>query len=117
MLSRLRAYGAGVALAPGAMEHGTVRVQGFPGSAREGVPTVVLAADADDLQVRMVQAGAAPQLRVEVGATFYDNDPNSYNVLAEIPGTDAMLRDEVVLVGAHLNSWHTGTGPPTTRTA
>src|SRR5207253_5913848 len=58
----------------------------------------------------MVQAGASPQLRIEVGARSYENDLNSYNVLAEIPGTDAMLRDEVVLVGAHLDSWHTATG-------
>ena len=60
--------------------------------------------------VRMVQAGASPQLRIEVAARTYENDLNSYNVLAEIPGTDAMLRDEVVLVGAHLDSWHTATG-------
>ena len=51
-----------------------------------------------------------PQLRIEVGTRSYENDFNSYNVLAEIPGTDAMLRDEVVLVGAHLDSWHTATG-------
>src|SRR5438128_9681578 len=35
---------------------------------------------------------------------------NSYNVLAEIPGTDPALRDEVVLIGAHLDSWHTANG-------
>jgi Zn-dependent M28 family amino/carboxypeptidase len=58
----------------------------------------------------MVQAGSSPQLRIEVGARSYENDLNSYNVLAEIPGTDPMLRDEAVLVGAHLDSWHTATG-------
>jgi len=110
MLTRLRALGAGVALSPGAMEHGTVRVQGFRNTARDTVPTVVLAAEHYNMLVRMVQAGASPQLRIEVGARSYENDLNSYNVLAEIPGTDAMLRDEVVLVGAHLDSWHTGTG-------
>jgi carboxypeptidase Q len=110
MLTRLRALGAGVALSPGAMEHGTVRVQGFRNTARDAVPMVVLAAEQYNLLVRMVQAGASPQLRVEVGTRSYDNDLNSYNVLAEIPGTDAMLRDEVVLVGAHLDSWHTATG-------
>ena len=110
MLTRLRALGAGVALSPGAMEHGTVRVQGFRNTARDTVPTVVLAAEHYNMLVRMVQAGASPQLRIEVGARSYENDLNSYNVLAEIPGTDAMLRDEVVLVGAHLDSWHTATG-------
>ena len=38
------------------------------------------------------------------------DDRNSYNVLAEIPGTDPALRDEVVMLGAHLDSWHTATG-------
>jgi len=110
MLSRLRAFGAAVALSPGAMEHGTVRVQGFPNTARDAVPTVVLAAEHYNMLVRMVQAGALPQLRIEVSARFYENDLNSYNVLAEIPGTDPMLRDEIVFVGAHLDSWHTATG-------
>jgi carboxypeptidase Q len=110
MLTRLHAFGAGVALSPGAMEHGTVRVQGDRSTAPDAVPTVVLAAEHYNMLVRMVQAGAAPQLRIEVGARSYDNDLNSYNVLAEIPGTDAALRDEVVLVGAHLDSWHAGTG-------
>ncbi len=107
---RLRACGAGVALSPGAMEHGTVRVEGFPNTARDAVPTVVLAAEHYNMLVRMVEAGASPQLRIEVGTRSYEDDPNSYNVLAEIPGTDATLRDEVVLVGAHLDSWHTATG-------
>jgi carboxypeptidase Q len=110
MLSLLRAHGVGVALSPGAMEHGTVRVQGFPNTAHDGVPTLVLAAEHYNMLVRMVQAGAAPQLRIEVGTRSYENDLNSYNVLAEIPGTDPMLRDEVVLVGAHLDSWHAATG-------
>jgi tripartite-type tricarboxylate transporter receptor subunit TctC len=60
--------------------------------------------------VRMVQAGASPQLRIEVGAHFHENDLDSYNVLAEIPGTDAVLRDEVVLVGAGLDPSHAATG-------
>jgi len=110
MLTRLRAFGAGVALSPGAMEHGTVRVQGFRNTARDAVPTVVLAAEHYNMLVRMVQAGASLQLRIEVGARSHEDDLNSYNVLAEIPGTDARLRDEVVLVGAHLDSWHTATG-------
>jgi carboxypeptidase Q len=41
---------------------------------------------------------------------YYEDDKNSYNVLAEIPGKDPALRDEVVMIGAHLDSWHTGTG-------
>jgi Zn-dependent M28 family amino/carboxypeptidase len=73
------------------------------------VPSVVVAAEQYNMLVRMVQAGTPIQLRIEIGARFH-NDLNSYNVLAEIPGTDPALRDEVVLVGAHLDSWHTATG-------
>src|SRR5437867_2007246 len=97
-------------LRPGAMEHGTVRVQGNRDTARNEVPSVVLAAEHYNMLVRLVQAGVPVQLRIEVGARFYENDRNSYNVLAEIPGADPVLRDEVVLVGAHLDSWHTATG-------
>jgi hypothetical protein len=109
-LARLRALGAGVALTPGAMEHGTVRVQGNPNTAPTAVPTVVLAAEHYNMLVRLAQARVPIQLRIEVGARFYENDRNSYNVMAEIPGTDPALRDELVLVGAHLDSWHTATG-------
>jgi len=47
-------------------------------------------------------------VEVDVRARFHDDDPNAYNTVAELPGTD--LADEVVLVGAHLDSWHGGTG-------
>jgi carboxypeptidase Q len=110
MLARLRTLGAGVALKPGATEHGTVRVEGNRNTASDAVPTVVLAAEQYNMLVRLAQAGVDVRLRVEVGTRFYDNDPNSYNVLAEIPGVDPALRDEVVLVGAHLDSWHTAAG-------
>jgi Zn-dependent M28 family amino/carboxypeptidase len=48
---------------------------------------------------------------VNVESRFYDSDGgNAYNVIAELPGSDPALRDEVVMVGAHLDSWHTGVG-------
>ncbi len=109
MLARLQVHAAGVAIRPGAMEHGTVRVQGNRETADDGVPSVVLAAEHYNMLVRLVQAGASVQLRVGVGARFHEG-LEAYNVLAEIPGADPLLRDEVVLVGAHLDSWHTATG-------
>jgi Zn-dependent M28 family amino/carboxypeptidase len=60
--------------------------------------------------VRLVKAGAPVELRVEVAARFDEGNLDAYNVLAEIPGADPKLRNEVVLVGAHLDSWHTATG-------
>jgi Zn-dependent M28 family amino/carboxypeptidase len=41
---------------------------------------------------------------------FLDRDTNSYNIIAEIPGTDPRLRDEIVMAGAHIDSWHSGLG-------
>lgn len=46
----------------------------------------------------------------DVKTKFYNDDLNGYNVIAEIPGTDPSLKDEVVMIGAHLDSWQTGTG-------
>jgi len=109
ILARLRMHGAGVALRPGAMEHGTVRVQGERTTPDGSVPSVILAAEHYNMLVRLVQARVPVQLRVEVGARYHA-DTNSYNVLAEIPGTDPARRDEIVLIGAHLDSWHTATG-------
>jgi hypothetical protein len=73
----------------------TPTFEGFRNAVRDAVPTVVLAAEHYNMLVRMVQAGASPQLRIEVGARFYEDDLNSYNVLAEIPGTDPVLRDAI----------------------
>jgi carboxypeptidase Q len=109
MLPRLQANGAAVVIRPGAMEHGTVRVQGNRETPADAVPSVVLAAEHYNMLVRLVQTGAPVQVRVQVGARFHPG-PDAYNVLAEIPGTDPALRDEVVFVGAHLDSWHTATG-------
>ena len=109
LLARLRALGAGVVLRPGAMEHGTVRVQGNRATPADAVPTVVVAAEQYNMLVRLAQAATPVQLRIEVGARFQAG-PESFNVIADLPGTDPALRDEVVFVGAHLDSWHTATG-------
>jgi Zn-dependent M28 family amino/carboxypeptidase len=51
------------------------------------------------------------KLRVNLQTKYYDAEGgNAYNVLAELPGTDPVLRDEVVMIGGHLDSWHTGVG-------
>ncbi len=60
--------------------------------------------------VRLLEAGIEVSLDVDIENVFHDEDTKGYNVLAEIPGTDRRLRDEVVLIGGHLDSWHVGTG-------
>jgi RimJ/RimL family protein N-acetyltransferase/Iap family predicted aminopeptidase len=110
-LSRLlQQAGAAVVLRPSRGEHGTVFVLGNRATRNDAVPTLILAAEHYNDVVRMVEAGARPELRVEVRSRYHEDDPMSYNVLAELPGTDPMLRNEVVLLGAHLDSWHAGAG-------
>jgi Zn-dependent M28 family amino/carboxypeptidase len=58
----------------------------------------------------MIEHHIPVKLRVAVKATYQEADTNAYNVIAEIPGTDPALKDQVVMLGAHLDSWHTGVG-------
>ena len=106
----LRDAGAGVILKPSIGEHGTVFVTGRDGGPG-AVPSVTLAAEHYNMIARMLERGIPVKLRVTVQTKFYDEDNgNAYNVLAELPGADPALRDEVVMIGAHLDSWHTGVG-------
>lgn len=73
-----------------------------------GVPALVMAAEHYNRIVRLLERKLSVEMEVDVGATFHDEDPNSYNTIAEIQGTDTA--PEVVMVGAHLDSWHGGTG-------
>jgi len=72
------------------------------------LPQLVLAAEHYNRIVRMVQKGARPKLEIDVETQYHDGDLNSFNIIAEIPGTD--LKDEVVMLGGHFDSWHAGTG-------
>jgi len=71
-----------------------------------------LETSAEDYQriLRLVKAGQKVQLEAEVKTQFFTDDLNGYNVVAEIPGTDPKLKDEVVMIGGHLDSWHAATG-------
>jgi len=109
-LQILRDAGAGVILRPSVGEHGTVFVTGRDGGPG-ATPTVTLSGEHYNMIARMLEKNIPVQLRVNVQSKFYDAEGgNAYNVIAELPGTDPVLRDEVVMIGAHLDSWHTGVG-------
>jgi carboxypeptidase Q len=110
LMRLLQQHGAAAVLRPSRGEHGTVFVLGNRNTPDDAVPSLILAAEHYNAIIRLVQLGAPVELRVEVLAQYHAEDPMSYNVLAEIPGTDARLRHEVVLLGAHLDSWHAGSG-------
>jgi carboxypeptidase Q len=103
--------GAGALLLPNAGEHGTAFVLGGSRTpAPDALPRVVMVAEHYNMIARLLESGAPVEMRVNVQATFNRADTNSYNVIAEIPGVDPVLRNEIVLVGAHLDSWHSATG-------
>jgi hypothetical protein len=90
---------------------GTVFVQSG-GSYKPGetttVPQLVLAIEQWTRIARLLDQKKDVSLELNVTNTFYDADPMQYDTIAEIPGTDK--KDEVVMLGAHLDSWHAGTG-------
>jgi carboxypeptidase Q len=71
-------------------------------------PTIVLAPEPYDRMVRLVQRKIPVKVEVDLEARFNDESLDGVNVVAEIPG--GKKRDEVVMLGAHLDSWHAGTG-------
>lgn len=58
---------------------------------------------------RLLKHNVPVEMEVEIQNKFFAS-PTVFNVIAEIPGTDKLLKNEVVLVGAHIDSWHGGTG-------
>lgn len=59
---------------------------------------------------RLLKGGEKVEMEADIKTTFFDQDPNGYNVIAEIPGTDKKLKNEVVIIGGHYDSWHAATG-------
>jgi hypothetical protein len=101
--------GVGAILKPSRGEHGTMFVLGRD-AGDEAVPSIVVMAEQYNMIVRMIEDGVPVTLRARVDARYLDADTNGYNVVAEIPGTDPAIVDEVVMIGAHLDSWHAATG-------
>jgi carboxypeptidase Q len=71
------------------------------------IPQISVGAEHYNRLVRMMQKGEHPKLELEIEAEFNKAD-SGYNIIAEIPGTD--LKDEIVMIGGHFDSWHGGTG-------
>ncbi len=81
-----------------------------PHSARHPLspPAFVLTSEHYGRVVRLVEHKAPVQIRLDVKTTVSDKDVDGENIVAEIPG--GARKDEIVMVGAHFDSWHSGTG-------
>jgi hypothetical protein len=60
--------------------------------------------------VRLLRNKTPVKMEVDVKTKFQTADTKAYNVIAEIPGTDKNLKDEIVMLGAHLDSWPAANG-------
>ncbi len=107
----LREAGAAAVVRPTEGNEGTMFVLGSRTStADNAVPSLIMSSEQYNMIVNGLKAGAPVTLRVNVQTTYHTADTSSYNVIAEIPGTDPVIGDEVVLIGAHIDSWHSATG-------
>jgi carboxypeptidase Q len=91
---------------------GAVRVEGggnlgVPGEPL-GVPGMVMAVESFDRVLRLLRHGVPVELEIDVEAGFHRETSLASNTLADLPGRDP--KGEVVMAGAHLDSWHAGTG-------
>jgi carboxypeptidase Q len=84
------------------------RVQPWQKDAPKLIPQIALSNDHYNRLARMIRQGVKVRMSVNLQVEFDDTDPMAYNTVAEIPGSD--LKDEVVMLGGHLDSWHTATG-------
>jgi len=92
---------------------GTLFVQGggtYKTTDPENFTDIVIELEDYNTILRLLKANIPVKLDADVKTKFYSQDTTGYNVIAEIPGTDPTLKDEVVMLGGHLDSWQGATG-------
>jgi hypothetical protein len=80
--------------------------------AGSGLPIVTLAVEHYNRMVRVLEKNQLVKVALDIQTTFYDEpaEGNGFNTIAELPGVDPVLKEEVVLLGAHFDSVAAGTG-------
>ena len=81
---------------------------GFKAADTPAPPTFVVTAEQYNRIVRLVEKKNTARVRLSLKATASAGDADGLNIIGEIPGGDR--KDEVVMIGAHFDSWHSGTG-------
>src|SRR5215467_10552035 len=105
----LLAHGARVRVNDARMGNGHIRAfQNRTYDIAKVVPTVVLRNEDYGRIARILADGTEAKLEFNIQNKIFPEGTTSYNTIAEIPGTDR--KDEVVMLGGHLDSWHSATG-------
>jgi hypothetical protein len=97
-------YGSGTFNVP--MSQGIAYKAGDP----EPTPEINLPIEAHNRMARLILKNIPVKMELDIQNAFYPGDTIVNNIIAEIPGVDPKLKNEVVLIGAHFDSWHGGTG-------
>lgn len=89
---------------------GSPGLQSYAANAPESFLDMVVEVEDYNTIYRLVKHNIPVKLDIDVKTAFSTKDTRGYNVVAEIKGTDPMLKNELVMLGGHLDSWHGGTG-------
>lgn len=101
--------GALLRVADAARSHGQIQVfANNTFNTARAVPGIVIRNEDYGRLSRLMADGKEIEMEVEISNTIHSEEQAAVNVIAEIPGSD--LRDQVVMMGAHIDSWHAGTG-------
>lgn len=102
-----------VLLEPSERNYGIVRAHSggsYRMDGEAGIPSLVVAAEHYNRIARLLEKKIPVTLAIQIETEFFDQDSLGYNIIAEIPGVDKKLKKEIVMLGAHFDSWHSGTG-------
>ena len=108
----LKEEGIAALLRPSGADDHVINVSGLGNylQPRSRFPAFVISKEQYGRIMRLLAMGVPVTLELSLSTTFDDSDTKGYNVVAEIPGTDPALKDQVVMLGGHFDSWHSGTG-------
>ncbi len=60
--------------------------------------------------LRMLNLGIVPVISLNLETEFYDEPENNVNIIGQITGSDSKLKNQQIIIGAHIDSWHSSTG-------
>jgi hypothetical protein len=101
--------GAAIRVHDAGREHGQIRAFGNRNAdPKTTLPTVILRNEDFGRITRLLSDGTPVSLEFDIRNRYFPEGATSYNVVAELPGSDR--KDEVVMLGGHLDSWHAATG-------
>lgn len=84
------------------------RIVAWDPAVKKNIPQVTVSSEQYNRITRVLKTGQTVKMHLAIDCQFFDKDMDGYNTVAEIPGGD--LKDQVVMIGGHMDSWHSGTG-------